>query len=40
MGEEPVERDVVDRLYWSVVTFSLSLCVGGIVYLSFKLTEM
>lgn len=40
MGEKHMERDVVDRLYWSVVMFSLSLCVGGIVYLSFKLMEV
>lgn len=40
MGEESMERDLIDRLFWSVVTFSLSLCVGGTAYLSFKLMEM
>ena len=40
MDQTTMERDMIDRLYWSVISMSAALSVSAAVWLSFKWMEM
>lgn len=40
MDQTTMERDMIDRLYWSVIAMSAALSVGSVVWLSLKWMEM